>query len=123
MSNISSVGIIEPLMKFHFEYDEEDGLQTVLHMNLNLNTIDKPGELMTCKESIHETVVFMEAPQFPKSQGTRTARSNEVFRRRHGWATREQEEQPPSTVDERLHRIEACLEPMEASISSILNML
>ncbi|XP_016707009.1 uncharacterized protein [Gossypium hirsutum] len=67
--NISCVDIIEPLTKFHFEYDEDDGLQTVLCKNLDLNTMDKLDELMTFKESIRETVVFMEAPQFPKSHG------------------------------------------------------
>ncbi|XP_016738055.1 uncharacterized protein [Gossypium hirsutum] len=41
-------------------------------MNLDLNTMDKLEELMTFKEPIRETVVFMEAPQFPRSQGFET---------------------------------------------------
>ncbi|MBA0760301.1 hypothetical protein Gotri_023054 [Gossypium trilobum] len=68
MTNVSNVNIIEPLTKLHFEYHEENELQTVF-CSLDINAMEKLEELLTIKETICEVLICMEAPQFPRSLG------------------------------------------------------
>ncbi|KAH1082614.1 hypothetical protein J1N35_022375 [Gossypium stocksii] len=55
--------------------------------------------------------------------GTRTTYGNKAFRQRPHFTTREQEEQPLSSVEARLSQIKARFEIVETQVSTILNIL